>query len=78
MKTLKELWKENKSSQPIKVKNAQGVIVIIEGLRPSDDEGGCMATGTPETVFGTSEDKKSHWWNHPNNVTSDKPEWTKV
>lgn len=80
MKTLKELWKENKSNQPIRAQNTQGVIVIIEGMRPYDEDGGCMATGNPETVFGYIYDgsDKKHWWNFPFSIHSDEREWIEV
>lgn len=77
--TLSAIW--NKFSNPLFsyliVKDQNGNIEFIEGSRPADPDGGCQATGTPETIYGRSPSGE-HWWNQPKGKSSDKAEWTFV
>lgn len=74
--TLLQIW--NTYSRPIYsyliCEDEDGRKVYIEGLRPEDPEGGCMATGTPAALYGSTPDGH-HWWHYPNFKESDKDEW---
>jgi hypothetical protein len=52
-------------------------IALIEGMRPEDPEGGCMADGTPACLFGRerSSGQDQFWWDAPFGLDPDDDIW---
>lgn len=74
--TLENIW--HKFSCPttsyLIVQDRKGRKEYIDGFRPEDPDGGCMATGTSSAVYGHSENEE-YWFHSPKNKEAGKSEW---
>lgn len=82
--TIKNLWviHHKETTHYLLIKNlTNGKMAIIDGLRPEDPEGGCMATGTIEAIYGRTFDDKGetrYWYHSPYDLPTLDENWILV
>jgi len=79
--TIVGIWRKYQhKAYDICIESDNGHRALIEGCRPADSDGGCMATGTPEAMYGMTEPTDitkdiEHWWHCPKGFSPTSKQW---